>query len=141
MRPGIHDFKTLPTKGLPVPIETQLDVKNLDQHLVLIHTGLQRKATGRLNRRHEVYLSKDPKTYPFILESLMIHDEIVDALKKQDYPRLGKLCTEYMELRIGIDCDATNPYLRYFFKYLLDEGLIYGGLLAGNFSIISFLID
>jgi galactokinase/mevalonate kinase-like predicted kinase len=133
LMPGIHDFYTKPTTSLPKPLINKLefDTDQLEKRLWLIHTGLQRKATGRMNRRHEVYLSKDPVLYPSLLQSLAIHEHMVHCLHTNQYEQLGHLMTQYMDFRIAFDPEATNPYLTFFFDQLLQQGLIYGGLLAG----------
>jgi galactokinase/mevalonate kinase-like predicted kinase len=133
LMPGIHDFYTEPTNALPKPEvnKIEFDTNQLEKRLYLIHTGLQRKATGRMNRRHEIYLSKDPITYPYLLRSLAIHEHMVHCLHTNQYERLGELMTQYMDYRVAFDPEATNNYLEMFFKTLLDKGLIYGGLLAG----------
>jgi galactokinase/mevalonate kinase-like predicted kinase len=131
--PGIHDFFTLPTRHLPTPQINPIpfETEQLEKRLFLIHTGLQRKATGRMNRRHEIYLSKDPSKYPYLMKSLIVHEHIVHALHVNDFVRLGELMTQYMDFRIAFDPEATNEYLERFFTILKEKKLIYGGLLAG----------
>jgi galactokinase/mevalonate kinase-like predicted kinase len=137
--PGIHDFITEASDLAPKPILSPMTEKLntdaccqwLERHLWLIHTGIQRKATGRMNRRHEVYLSRSVETFPYLVKSIIIHDKIVEALINQDGETLGKHLTEYMSYRIAFDPQAINEYLQHLFNYLIEQKLIYGGLLAG----------
>ncbi|KAL0481698.1 bifunctional fucokinase/fucose pyrophosphorylase [Acrasis kona] len=130
---GIHDFYTQPCPGIPTPklTKTNFGTINLESRLWLVHTGVQRKATNRMNRRHEVYLSKDEALYPYIVESLALHEHMSCAMHQERYEALGKYMTRYMDCRIAFDPEATNPQLTFLFKEWIDKGLIYGGLLAG----------
>lgn len=132
---GIHEFNSVITNiGLPMPTVNnikEIDCHILNQRLLLVHTGLQRAASGRMNRRHEVYLSKETNCYSLLLQSFKIHDEIVSALRNHRWKQLGLLLSEYMALRIGFDQGATNDDLDFFFAYMKDSGLVYGGMLAG----------
>jgi len=137
--PGIHDFITLASDRAPEPrfssISSQLNTQEcchwFERHLWLIHTGVQRKATGRMNRRHEVYLSRSVDTFPYLVKSITIHDKIAQSLLKRDSQSLGEQLTEYMSYRVAFDPQATSPHLQYLFQFLHDRKLIHGGLLAG----------
>lgn len=136
LKAGMHHYTSMPTTLVPVPIDdgtlSSIPMENFVKRVALVHTGLQRKATGRMNRRHEVYLSKDEQLYPYLLQSFNVHDEMVHALQMQDFNLLGKLCTEYMQCRVAFDADATSEYLNKFFEELIVNGVIEGGLLSGT---------
>eukprot|EP00002_Diphylleia_rotans_P011111 TRINITY_DN219_c0_g4_i3.p1 TRINITY_DN219_c0_g4~~TRINITY_DN219_c0_g4_i3.p1 ORF type:complete len:525 (-),score=92.30 TRINITY_DN219_c0_g4_i3:492-2066(-) len=136
LRAGVHHYTTQPTPDLPQPIQHSIDLADLNVDLLrtrmlIIHTGIQRQATHRMNRRHEVYLSKNPDLYESLLESFDVHDDMVDALNKNEFGRLGHLMCRYTQLRATFDHDALTPALRHFFDVLRAQGVIEGGMLAG----------
>ncbi len=90
--------------------------------------------------RHYAYVSRDPARFGAVMKSLEVHDRIVEALRREDWPKLGALFTQYLDLRERIDPGATQSVydeaagrkvLRYPFERLLADGLIYGGMYAG----------
>jgi hypothetical protein len=90
--------------------------------------------------RHYAYVSRDPKRFDAVMKSLDVHERIVDAVLREDWPRLGTLFTEYLDLRERIDPGATQTefdeaagrkVLRYPLEHLRCAGLIYGGMYAG----------
>lgn len=129
--PGIHNFISKPTNTIPNPKMEQIHVKNLEKNLILIHTGIQRSASNRMNQRHMIYLSKNIKLYPKLLESIKIHDTIVDNLKNEDWENLGLNLSKYMDLRVSFDEGASSKELKKFFKCLIEKNIIHGGLLSG----------
>jgi galactokinase/mevalonate kinase-like predicted kinase len=144
--PGVKAIRYPPTTGF---LESELSLLEVDEtalreHLVLVNSGVQRPAaTGLkrgLNMRHYSYVSRDPRRFGAVVSSLEIHHRIVDAVAREDWPRLGALFTDYMDLRQTIDPGATQsvfdasarrPVLRYPFDRLLRAGLIHGGMYAG----------
>jgi galactokinase/mevalonate kinase-like predicted kinase len=144
--PGVKAIKYPPTDGF---LESDLEVLAVDEralreNLVLVNSGIQRPAANGmrrgLNMRHYAYISRDPKRFAAVMKSLDVHDRIVDAVLREDWPRLGALFTEYLDLREKIDPGATQTefdeaarrkVLRYPLDCLLVEGLIYGGMYAG----------
>jgi mevalonate kinase len=75
VRPGLKDFFTLPTAGLPRPVERliPIDPALLAERLWLVNTGIARMATGRMNVRHHIFLSRDETLYPHLTSSLSLH--------------------------------------------------------------------
>jgi galactokinase/mevalonate kinase-like predicted kinase len=144
--PGVKAIRYPPTTGF---LESELRVLEVDEaalreNLVLVNSGIQRPAaTGLkrgLNMRHYSYVSRDPLRFGAVVSSLDVHHRIVDAVAREDWPRLGALFTDYMDLRQTIDPGATQsvfdesarrPVLRYPFDRLLRAGLIHGGMYAG----------
>jgi galactokinase/mevalonate kinase-like predicted kinase/glutathione synthase/RimK-type ligase-like ATP-grasp enzyme len=144
--PGVKAIKYPPTGGF---LESDLEVLAVDEralreNLVLVNSGIQRPAANGLRRglnmRHYAYVSRDPKRFAAVMKSLDVHERIVDAVLREDWPRLGSLFTEYLDLRERIDPGATHTVfdeaagrkiLRYPLEYLLGGGLIYGGMYAG----------
>jgi hypothetical protein len=144
--PGVKAIRYPATTGF---LESELTVLDVDQHalrenLVLANSGIQRPAaTGLrrgLNMRHYSYVSRDPRRFGAVVESLGLHEQIVAAVEREDWPRLGALFTEYLGLRQIIDPGATQSVfdapagrsvLRYPLGRLLEAGLIHGGMYAG----------
>jgi galactokinase/mevalonate kinase-like predicted kinase len=143
---GVKALDYRPTTGFLVsdvrPVA--LDEKALCEHLVLANSGIERPpATGLrrgLNMRHYSYLSHDPARFPAVMRSLEVHDAIVDALGACDWPRLGALFLEYLDLRETIDPGATASrfdaaagcsVLRLPIEHLRADGLIHGGMYTG----------
>ncbi len=144
--PSVKSIKYPPATGF---LESDLTVLEVDEvmlreNLVLVNSGIQRPAaTGLrrgLNMRHYAYVSRDPKRFAAVVKSLEVHERIVDAVRREDWPSLGTLFTEYLDLRERIDPGATQSVydeaagrkvLRYPFEHLLAEGLIHGGMYAG----------
>jgi hypothetical protein len=144
--PGVKSIKYPPTTRFLESDITVLDVDEgaLRENLVLVNSGIQRPAAGGLRRglnmRHYAYVSRDPNRFDAILESLEVHERIVRAVKEEDWPRLGALFTEYLDLRERIDPGATQSVhdeaartkvLRYPLDRLRADGLIHGGMYAG----------
>ena len=144
--PGVKAIKYPPTGGF---LESNLEVLAVDEralreNLVLVNSGIQRPAADGLRRglnmRHYAYVSRDPKRFAAVMKSLDVHNRIVDAVAREDWPRLGALFTEYLDLRERIDPGATQTdfdeaagrkILRYPLERLIADGLIYGGMYAG----------
>jgi galactokinase/mevalonate kinase-like predicted kinase len=144
--PGVKAIKYPPTDGF---LESDLEVLAVDEralreNLVLVNSGIQRPAANGLRRglnmRHYAYVSRDPKRFEAVMKSLEVHERIVDAVLRQDWPRLGTLFTEYLDLRERIDPGATHTVLdeaagrkilRYPLERWLADDLIYGGMYAG----------
>jgi mevalonate kinase len=104
---GLKILRYPPTTGFVCPeIETwsseQFDFSALPSHFVLVDTGIPRPGfldlRRGLNMRHWAFLSRDPLKYPAIRKSLGIHVQIVDAFRLQNWPRLGVLLTDYMQV-------------------------------------------
>tara|TARA_B100000902_G_scaffold395590_1_gene454508 strand:- start:402 stop:2270 length:1869 start_codon:yes stop_codon:yes gene_type:complete len=142
-RSAIKDFYAPPTENLPIP--KRRFIENIDEtafvdRVILFDTGIARSATRGLNAVLDAYLTRDATRYPYILESLAIHDEIVVALENGDYTHLGMLATRYWNFRCLLDPGATNKKLQYLFespdiKSLSDGGLITGAG-GGGFALI-----
>jgi galactokinase/mevalonate kinase-like predicted kinase len=144
--PGVKSIKYPPTDGF---LESDLQVLAVDEralreNLVLVNSGIQRPAANGLRRglnmRHYAYVSRDPKRFAAVMKSLEVHERIVEAVLCEDWPRLGALFTEYLDLRERIDPGATHTVfdeaagrkiLRYPLEVLLADDLIYGGMYAG----------
>ncbi len=144
--PGVKSIKYPPTTGFLESDLTVLDVdeRALRENLVLVNSGIQRPAAAGLRRglnmRHYAYVSRDPQRFDAILASLDVHERIVRAVKEQDWPRLGALFPDYLDLRERIDPGATQSVfdeaactkvLRHPLDRLRAEGLIHGGMYAG----------
>ncbi|MBD3226972.1 MAG: hypothetical protein GF329_02195 [Candidatus Lokiarchaeota archaeon] len=130
---AVKHFKTEQTMNLPNPkLEfIEVDKKLFEKRIILFYTGLRRFATKNLNVVLDVYLSRDYLRYPAIRQSFLIHEQMVQALKNDDYSLFGKLCTQYWKLRKTIDPSASPPLIERFFNKLEKSGLIKGGLLTG----------
>ena len=139
---AVKDFYAPPTDGLPTPEISFVDVDEatFTERVVLFDTGVARAATRGLNVVLEAYLSRHSETYPAIRESLVIHDEIVSAMRAGDYTSLGRLATRYWQLRCQLDPGATNDTIQYLFESEELSSLSEGGLLTGagggGFAII-----
>merc|ERR1712176_115590 len=124
----------------------RFNVKELGNNLMLVNSGIAR-ASGLglhrgLNMRFLAYLSRDPVRFKSILQSYVIHDEIIKALQLNNYCLLGKLLLDYMSCRERIDPGATQSkydkdngddekVLRRLFDPLVEDGLIFGGMFTG----------
>jgi galactokinase/mevalonate kinase-like predicted kinase len=144
--PGVKSIRYPKTNGF---LESELTTLKLDEselrdNLVLVNSGIQRPAaTGLrrgLNMRHYSYLSRDPLRFGAVTRSLDVHEQIVEAVNLRDWPKLGSLFTEYLDLRETIDSGATQSVfdtaacrkvLRVPFEQLLNRGLIHGGMYTG----------
>ncbi len=144
--PGVKSIRYAPTSGfLEGEIEClKLDERALGENLILVNSGIQRPAaTGLrrgLNMRHYAYVSRDPRRFPAVMQSLAVHREIVEALLRSDWPALGSAFNRYLDLRETIDPGATQSaydqaagrkVLRLPFEELRAEGLIEGGMYTG----------
>jgi galactokinase/mevalonate kinase-like predicted kinase len=144
--PGVKALEYPPTTGFLVSSvrPLALDERALGENLVLVNSGIERPpATGLrrgLNMRHYSYLSRDPRRFPAVMRSLEVHEAIVVALQGADWPRLGALFGEYLDLRATIDPGATESrydaaagcsVLRLPLERLRDAGLIEGGMYTG----------
>lgn len=131
---AIKDFYAPPTDGLPAP-ERQfisgIDESLFAERVVLFDTGIARGATRGLNEVLDAYLTRDPKRYPAIRESLEIHDRMVEALRRTDYAQLGQLATRYWQLRCTLDPGATSETLQHLFEHSSMRELSEGGLITG----------
>ena len=131
---AIKDFYAPPTDGLPTP-ERQfisgIDEALFAERVVLFDTGISRGATRGLNEVLDAYLTRDPKRYPAIRESLDIHDRMVEALRQADYAQLGQLATRYWQLRCTLDAGATSETLQHLFEHPSMRELSEGGLITG----------
>ena len=144
--PGVKAIHYPKTRGF---LESEVTTLTLDEsalrdNLVLVNSGIQRPAaTGLqrgLNMRHYSYLSRDKLRFSAINKSLAVHEQIVEAVKREDWPSLGSHFTEYLNLREVIDSGATRSQfdavagckvLRVPFEHLLEQGLIHGGMYTG----------
>jgi galactokinase/mevalonate kinase-like predicted kinase len=139
---AVKDFYAPPTDGLPTPEISFVDVdeETFIERVVLFDTGIARAATRGLNVVLEAYLSRCSQAYPAVRESLVIHDEIVDAMRAGDYASLGRLATRYWQLRCQLDPGATSDTIQYLFESEELSSLSEGGLLTGagggGFAII-----
>jgi galactokinase/mevalonate kinase-like predicted kinase len=144
--PGVKSLRYRPTAGFLASdvAPLALDEAALNENVVLANSGVQRPpASGLrrgLNMRHYSYVSRDPLRFPAVMRSLAVHESIVEALVASDWPRLGALFGEYMNLRETIDPGATQSLydaaagtavLRLPFQRLQQQGLIYGGMYSG----------
>ena len=132
--PGaVKDFYAPPTEGLPAPELSFVDIEEelFVERLILFNTGISRKATRGLNVVLEAYLSRDRAAFPAIGESLLIHEEIVAALRAADYPALGRLATRYWQLRCILDPGATSDVIQHLFESPELSSLSEGGMLTG----------
>jgi galactokinase/mevalonate kinase-like predicted kinase len=144
--PGVKSIRYAPTSGfLEGEIEClRLDERALGENLILVNSGIQRPAaTGLrrgLNMRHYAYVSRDPRRFPAVMQSLEVHREIVAALLRSDWSALGQAFNRYLDLRETIDPGATQSVydeaagakvLRLPFERLRSEGLIEGGMYTG----------
>ena len=129
---AVKDFLAPATTGLPAPKMSfvEVDEETFHRRVVLFDTGIARGATRGLNVVLESYLRRDRDRYGAMQASLEVHDEIADALRQGDYPRLGQLATRYWEYRCILDPDATNEALRQLFRSPVSE-LHEGGMLTG----------
>ncbi|TFF88952.1 MAG: hypothetical protein EU549_02075 [Promethearchaeota archaeon] len=130
---AVKHFTTRPTMNLPNPqLEfIELDEKLFEKRISLFYTGIRRFATTNLNVVLDAYLSRDYLRYPAIRQSFLIHEQMVQALKNDDYTLFGNLCSQYWKLRKTIDPSASPPLIESFFEKLEKSGLIEGGLLTG----------
>ena len=143
---GVKSLRYRPTTGFLASdvAPLVLDEAALNENVVLANCGVQRPpASGLrrgLNMRHYSYVSRDPLRFPAVMRSLEVHESIVDALVRSDWPRLGALFDEYLDLRETIDPGATQSIydaaagtavLRLPFQRLKDQDLIYGGMYSG----------
>jgi hypothetical protein len=117
----------------------------LPARLLLVDTGVQRAThldlRRGLNLRHFALLSRAPRRFPPLLESLAVHDEIVAALARCDWAALGAAFRRYMRCRERIDPGATSSLwdeanggarvLLALFDRLEAAGLSHGGMLCG----------
>lgn len=144
--PGVKSLRYRPTAGFLASevVSLPVDEAELNENLALVGSGIQRPpATGLrrgLNMRHYSYISRDPLRFPAVMRSLAVHEAIVDALVGSDWPRLGALFDEYLDLRETIDPGATQSIydnaagtavLRLPFRRLKEQGLIFGGMYSG----------
>ena len=134
--PGaIKDFYAPPTADLPAPeisFLTDVDGDLFAERVVLFDTGISRTATHRgLNLVLEAYLSRTPKCYAAMRESLEIHDQMVAALSTGDYAALGLMANRYWQLRCILDPGATSADLQYLFEAPEINQLTEGGLITG----------
>ena len=131
---AIKNFYAPPTDGLPAPERTflnEVDESLFTERVVLFDTGISRSATRGLNVVLDAYLSRDGQRYGAIRESLVIHDEMVAALRAGAYADLGRLANRYWQLRCILDPQATNEALQYLFENPPIADLTEGGLLTG----------
>ena len=130
---AIKHFITNPTKNLPEPIVEFIDVdeKLFNDRIILFYTGIRRFATPNLNTVLETYLSRDFERYPAIKESFIVHNQMLQSLKNDDYSNFGNNCNQYWNLRKTIDPSATNEKLDFIFNKLEKSNLIEGGLITG----------
>ena len=133
--PGLKHLIYHPTSGVVVPEVEELHVP---LNLVLVDTGVRRPAETSvkrgLNMRHLAFLSREPHSFLSIRKSLGIHVDIVDAVRRSDWPLLGFLFAEYMALRESIDPGATGPRCELrikLFDRVKNEQLVYGGMFSG----------
>jgi len=146
---GVKQIEYLPTEEFQLPTllidNSKLNFGSLPDHMLLINSNIPR-STGLglhrgLNMRHWALLSRDRERFAAIVKSYGIHDRIVDALEKKNYPLLGRLFLDYMACRESIDPGATQSIydkemggkrvLRLLFDPLVAEGLIFGGMFTG----------
>jgi galactokinase/mevalonate kinase-like predicted kinase len=143
---GVKSLRYRPTDGFLASDVTPLALNEaaLNENLTLANSGIQRPpASGLrrgLNMRHYSYVSRDPRRFPAVMRSLEVHEAILEALVAGDWPRLGALFGEYLDLRETIDPGATQSIhdeaagtavLRLPFQRLKQQGLIYGGMYSG----------
>lgn len=130
---AVKDFYAPPTDALPTPQMrfVEVDADAFNERVLLFDTGISRAATRGLNVVLDAYLSRDPKRYGAIRESLAIHDDMVQALEAADYPALGNLATRYWQLRCILDPGATNGDIQHLFKAPELADLSEGGMLTG----------
>ena len=139
---AVKDFYAPPTEGLPAPVLSFVDIEEglFVERLVLFNTGIPRAATRGLNVVLEAYLSRDRAAFPAIGESLLIHEEIVAAMRASDYSALGRLATRYWQLRCILDPGATSDAIQHLFETPELSSLSEGGMLTGagggGFAII-----
>jgi mevalonate kinase len=76
----------------------EIEMLHVPLNLVLVDTGVRRPTDTSLKRglnmRHLAFLSRDPVTFLSIRKSLGIHGEIVEAVRKSNWPLLGHLFAE-----------------------------------------------
>ncbi|MHA1270618.1 MAG: hypothetical protein ACTSPY_12570 [Candidatus Helarchaeota archaeon] len=130
---AVKHFITKPTSNLPSPTVEfiKVDEKEFENRIILYYTGMKRFATSNLNVVLDVYLSRDYIRYPSIQQSFLVHDQMVQSLKHNDYSEFGRLCNQYWNLRKTIDPSATNEKLEFLFKKVLKSNLSDGGLITG----------
>ncbi len=131
---AVKHFYAPPGPGLPAPrvtFLTEVDPGVFEKRVVLFNTGMARAAVRGLNALLDVYLSRDKKRYPAMVESLRLHDRMVAALRAGEYGELGRLMGRYWELRCAIDPQATHADIQYLFTSSEITSLIHGGLITG----------
>ncbi len=130
---AVKDFYAPPTLGLPAPQVRfiEIDEEEFSRRVVLFNTGIGRLATRGLNVVLDAYLSRDPRRYPAIRESLELHDRMAVALGAGDYPALGRLASQYWQLRCTLDPGATSPAIQRLFEAPELRSLCEGGMLTG----------
>jgi hypothetical protein len=93
--PGLKHLVYRPTAGVVEPVVETLHVP---LNLMLVDTGVRRPADNSLKRglnmRHLAFLSREPCSFLSIRKSLGIHKEIVEAVRRSDWPLLGDLFAE-----------------------------------------------
>jgi galactokinase/mevalonate kinase-like predicted kinase len=132
---AVKDFYAPPTAALPAPklsFLTGVDEDLFAERIVLFDTGISRAEVHRgLNVVLEAYLSRAPKRYAAMRESLEIHDQMVAALGAGDYAALGLMANRYWQLRCILDPGATSKELQYLFEAPEMIALTEGGLITG----------
>ncbi|MFH1790653.1 MAG: hypothetical protein ABH885_01545 [Candidatus Omnitrophota bacterium] len=145
--PGMKDIDYFPTEGFlesSISYIEDIDLDSFFENLIIVNTGIQRpQEIGMrrgLNMRHYSYISRDPERFPAVMESLDVHMQIVDAVRNENWAKLGTLFNRYMDLREIIDPGATaslydaaagRKVLRYPYEELIRQGLVYGGMYTG----------
>jgi galactokinase/mevalonate kinase-like predicted kinase len=130
---AIKSFCTEPTRNLPEPKLNfiEIDEKEFENRIVLFYTGIKRFATINLNAVLDVYLSRDYERYPAIRQSFLVHEQMLESLKINDYETFGINAYLYWKLRKTIDPSATNEKIESLFESLEISGYFEGGLLTG----------
>lgn len=130
---AVKSFCTEPTRNLPEPKLNFIDIdeKEFENRIVLYYTGIKRFATTNLNVVLDVYLSRDYERYPAIRQSFLVHEQMLESLKINDYETFGINASLYWKLRKTIDPTATNEKIESLFDSLEVSGYFEGGLLTG----------
>ena len=136
--PGVKLLRYSPTSGIVEPQIEEMNVPGLEQHILLVDTGVRRPQVTNLKRglnmRHLNFLTRNPRGFVAIRKSLGVHKDIYQALCSENWPLLGRRMIEYMHLREEIDPGATgdNHQLRTeLFDVLCAEKLSWGGMFSG----------
>ena len=130
---AVKDLYAPPASGPPAPEISfvEVDEDRFVDRVVLFDTGISRAATRGLNIVLDAYLRRDRERYSAIRESLAIHDDMVAALRAEDFSALAAMATRYWQLRCILDPGATSETLQYLFEAPELTEVCEGGLLTG----------